>query len=103
MDLVRTAQRVDGGRSVTITEAMQMLLAEGDQEYLGGLTADALLEALENELRFLGLYRYDDTAAQALVQAYLARHLAHWMESLQGRVNCEHESPSVPVFSAKRR
>jgi hypothetical protein len=69
-----------------IAEAVQMLLDAGDDTYLCGLDKDAFLKALENELRFLGLHRHDDTAAQAVVRTYLVRHLEDWRKVLQERM-----------------
>ncbi len=70
-------------------EAVQMLLVEGDQVYLQGLTRDALFKALEVEMQFLGLCRHGDTAAQEVVRHYIARHLDDWMDVIHNKTHAE--------------
>jgi len=44
-----------------IHQEVRTILTEGDCVTLQGLPRQALLESLENELRFLGLYSHSDT------------------------------------------
>lgn len=80
-----------------VAQAVQTLLAEGDQDYLRGLTPDGLLQGLESELYFLGFYRHDDLARRAIVHAYLARQGQFWIENLHKKLDCQ------PVLSAISR
>ncbi len=70
-------------------EAVQMLLVEGDQVYLQGLTRDAWFKALEVALQFLGLCRHGDTAAPEVVRHDMARHLDDWMDVIHHRTHAE--------------
>lgn len=65
-----------------IIEAVQTLLVEGDPAYLRGLTRQALSEALEVELNFLGFCRHNDIEAQEVVRNTIARHLTDWMDCI---------------------
>src|SRR2546426_7151596 len=61
-----------------IREAVQQLLEAGDPAYLQGLSRQAFMDALENELRFLGLYRHDDHDTPARVHAFVEDHADQW-------------------------
>ena len=61
-----------------IWKEVQIILTEGDRTYLQGLPRAALVEALENELRFLGLYAHSDTEAPAVIHALLEQHIDQW-------------------------
>jgi hypothetical protein len=63
-----------------IVEEVQTMLTEGDRTYLNGLSRDALLEALETELRFLGLYTHDDQETPKVIRVFLETHLDQWCE-----------------------
>ncbi len=68
-----------------IFEAIQTILTEGDQSYLQGLSQADLLEALENELRFLGLYAHSDTETPVVIRTILERHIAQWAQDPASR------------------
>jgi hypothetical protein len=57
---------------------VQTILTEGDRPYLQELSRAALLEALENELRFLGLYVHGDSETPAVIHTLLERYLDQW-------------------------
>src|SRR2546427_10408860 len=61
-----------------IREAVQQLLEAGDPAYLQGLSRSAFIDALDNELRFLGLYRHDDRETPVLIRAFVAEHADQW-------------------------
>jgi hypothetical protein len=61
-----------------VFEEVQIILIEGDRPYLQELSRAALLEALENELRFLGLYVHSDSETPAVIHALLEQHLDQW-------------------------
>ena len=61
-----------------VLEEVQTILTEGDRPYLQGLSCAALLEALENELRFLGLYVHGDSETPAVIHTLLEQHLDQW-------------------------
>ena len=61
-----------------IFEEVQTLLMEGDRTYLQGLSCATLLEAMENELRFLGLYAHSDVETPTMIHALLEQHLDWW-------------------------
>ena len=65
-----------------ITEAVDSILAEGDQIYLRGLTRDALFAALETEIQFLGLYQHSNKEAPKILHEHIDRHLDDWMQLL---------------------
>jgi len=68
-----------------ILEAIQTVLAEGDQSYLQGLSQTDLFEALENEMRFRGLYAHSDTETPIVIRTILERHIAQWVQDLASR------------------
>jgi hypothetical protein len=51
------------------------MLSEGDFDYLRSLSRTALGEVIENELRFLGLYAYEDHEAPMIIHALVEKHL----------------------------
>lgn len=57
------------------------LLKGGDQTYLNGLSRAGLLEALETELRFLGLYAHEDQETPLMIQDILRQKLDAWWPS----------------------
>lgn len=61
----------------TVAEVRRML-EEGDLHYLRGLDRAGLLGALEDELRFLGLYARDDQDSPAVIHALVDAHLDEW-------------------------
>ena len=61
-----------------IFDEIQTILTEGDRPYLQGLSPAELLEALENELRFVGLYAHSDTETPIVIRAILERHIEQW-------------------------
>ncbi|WP_179137548.1 ATP-binding protein [Candidatus Entotheonella palauensis] len=68
-----------------IAEEIQVMLSEGDLAYLQGLDSNALLDALENEILFLGLYECDDTETQEAARDYLRSHLNQWKDAISAR------------------
>ena len=80
---------------------VRMILEEGDQAYLKGLSSDALLGVLEKELRFLGLYSYEDKESPKIIRDLLRDKLDHWSQKptiriqLQGSENLAWNFPSV--------
>lgn len=63
-----------------IVTEVQTMLMEGDRSYLQKLARAALLEALETELQFLGLYSYDDLETPVVIHMFLEKHLDQWYE-----------------------
>jgi len=61
-----------------IWKEVQIILTEGDRTYLRELPRAALVEALENELRFLGLYAHSDTETPAVIHTLLEQHIDQW-------------------------
>lgn len=61
-----------------IWKEVQIILTEGDRPYLRGLPRTTLVEALENELRFLGLYAHSDTETSAVIHTFLEQHIDQW-------------------------
>ena len=55
-----------------IRQEVETMLTEGDRVYLQGLSPSALLEAVESELRFLGLYAHED---QESSRTWIRHHL----------------------------
>jgi hypothetical protein len=61
-----------------IHQEVHTILTEGDHVTLQGLPRQTLLESLENELRFLGLYSHSDTEAPRIIHAILDQYLDQW-------------------------
>lgn len=57
------------------------LLKGGDKAYLSGLSRAGLLEALETELRFLGLYSREDRETPLMIRDILRQKLDAWWSS----------------------
>ena len=49
-----------------------------DQTYLNGLSRDALLEALETELQFLGFYSHGNQETPVVIRDFLEREIDEW-------------------------
>jgi hypothetical protein len=83
-----------------LSSIVQMLLEAGDQSYIKGLTREALVTALEQEIQFLGLYGYEDTAAQAVVHAYLLQNLEAFIRQIPTETRVQiGESPFIHTTS----
>jgi hypothetical protein len=54
------------------------MLSEGDLNYLRSLSRTALGEVIENELRFLGLYVYENQEAPMIIHNIVEQHLDQW-------------------------
>ena len=63
-----------------VEREVRIMLTEGNQVYLEELSRDALIEALENELRFLGLYAYEDQEAPIMIRNFLRQNLDKWWQ-----------------------
>ena len=61
-----------------VRQEVALMLTEGMQPYLQSLSRPALVEMLENELRFLGLYAHSNTEAPEIIHALLERELDEW-------------------------
>lgn len=77
-----------------ILEMIPALFAVADRDTLQGCSREAIAAALENELRFLGLYAYGDTVTPQMIHQIVEQHLDHWMQQYL-------QTPSSPV-SARR-
>ena len=74
------------------------LLQGGDQAYLSGLSQAGLLEALETELRFLGLYAHEDQETPVIIRDILRQKLDEWWQSPTAEVRFP-ESTAIVKFS----
>ena len=74
------------------------LLKGGDQAYLSGLSRVGLLEALETELRFLGLYAHEDQETPVIIRDILRQKLDEWWQNATAEVRLP-ESPWIVKFS----
>jgi hypothetical protein len=63
-----------------VAQEVETMLTEGDRASLQGLSRGILLEALENELRFLGFYSHDDRETPVAIHEILEKHLDQWCE-----------------------
>lgn len=63
-----------------IEQEVEMMLREGDRVYLQELSRSGLLEAVENELRFLGLYAYKDLETPVVIKRILEEYLDIWCQ-----------------------
>jgi hypothetical protein len=61
-----------------IHQEVRTILTEGDRVTLHSLPRQALLESLENELRFLGLYSHSDTETPCVIHTILDHYLDQW-------------------------
>jgi len=71
---------------------VQTLLTEGDHVYFQHLSPTDFLEALENELRFLGFYTHSDRETPVVIRAILEQHVDQWRAYIR-----EQQEPAVPV------
>lgn len=74
------------------------LLKGGNQAYLSGLSRVGLLEALETELRFLGLYSHEDQETPVMIRDILRQKLDEWWQSPTAEVRFP-ESTGIVKFS----
>jgi hypothetical protein len=56
------------------------LFAVADRDAFQGRSREALAAALENELRFLGLYAYGDTVTPQMIHRIVEQHIDAWMQ-----------------------
>ena len=56
------------------------LFAVADRDALQGRSREAIAAALENELRFLGLYAYGDTVTPQMIHMIVEQHIDHWIQ-----------------------
>ena len=75
-----------------VEREVRIMLAEGDQTYLNGLSDEALLEALESELYFLGLYPDEDHETPEIIRDLLRRRFEEWRQKPDLRVQLEESS-----------
>ena len=75
-----------------VKREVHIMLTEGNQAYLEELSRDALIEALENELRFLGLYAYEDQESPIVIRSLLRQNIDKWWQKPDVRVRLA-ESP----------
>jgi hypothetical protein len=59
-------------------EEVDTIFTVGDRDYLCSLSRHALGKAIEDELRFLGLYAYEDRETPAVLHTLIEQHLDHW-------------------------
>jgi hypothetical protein len=79
-------------------EEVRRMLEEGDINYLMGFDRAGLMGALEDELRFLGLYYRDDRESPALIHALLEEHLDELYNLyLRPRVQETQQNPETVV------
>jgi hypothetical protein len=83
-----------------VRQEVALMLTEGMQPYLQSLSHLALVEVLENELRFLGLYAHSDTEAPAIIHALLERELDEWCHTYL--VPHERDTGSLTQLNASR-
>ena len=63
-----------------IEQEVETMLTEGDRVYLLGLSRRDLLEAVENELCFLGLYANEDYETPVVIHELLEEYLDAWCQ-----------------------
>jgi hypothetical protein len=79
-------------------EEVRRMLEEGDINYLMGFNRAGLIGALEDELRFLGLYYRDDRESPAFIHALLEEHLDELYDRyLRPRVQETQQNPEPVV------
>jgi len=79
----------------SILGAVQGLLAVGNQSYLQGLSRPDFIEALKNELRFVGLYRHDDAETAAIIHTLLEQHIDQWRIQIAQQKDALSSAPQV--------
>ena len=86
-----------------IFEEVKTMLEEGDITYLMKFDRAGLMEALEHELGFLGLYHRDDRETPLLIHKLLEESLDQWygdylrprvQEKRVGRSFCTRSEPA---------
>jgi len=81
----------------SILGAVQGLLAVGDRSYLQGLSRPDFIEALENELRFVGLYCHDDAETPAMIHAFIEQYIDQWRIQIEQQKDAlSHAQQSCP-------
>ena len=73
-----------------VEKEIRLLLTEGDIPYLRSLGHTEFVEALANELRFLGRYTHSDKETPIIIRALLENYIAHWKQA----------SPFVPIYDS---
>ena len=81
---------------------VQTILLDGDCTYLQGLSRAALLEAMENELRFLGLYAHSDAETPIMIHAILEQYLDLWRMRYLSQQDSSISSTQPPTPNAFR-
>jgi hypothetical protein len=76
MDLVTRRQL-----EARLYEEVETMLTAGDQAYLQSLSRHDLGAAIENELRFLGLYAYEDWDTRMTLHKLVEQHLDQWLDA----------------------
>lgn len=85
-----------------IEQEVETMMTEGDQNYLQSLSPSALLEAVENELRFLGLYSYLDHETPTVIHDILEAQLDAWCQSYLGATKVKiADSPLIQEISSE--
>jgi hypothetical protein len=83
-------------------EEVRRMLEEGNINYLMGFDRAGLMKALEDELRFLGLYHRDDGESPLLIHKLLEVHLDELYASyLRPRLQETQQKPKTMVQIAK--
>jgi hypothetical protein len=83
-------------------EEVRRMLEEGDIHYLMGFNRSGLMGALEDELRFLGLYSREDRESPAFIHALLEERLDAWYDRyLRPRVQETQQNPATVVHIEK--
>ncbi len=59
---------------------VQMMMRDGDQDYLKSLALPALLDATESELQFMGLYSHSDQETPKVIRTILEERIDQWRE-----------------------
>lgn len=84
-----------------IWKEVQIIMTEGDRTYLRGLPRTALVEALENELRFLGLYAYRDTETPEVIHALIEQHIDQWCMDYLGQQDVALLGAHPPILTTQ--
>lgn len=61
--------------AVLVVTEVQKMMKEGDRAYLRGLERSALLDVLESELRFMGLYSHRDQETPRMIRTILEERI----------------------------
>ena len=84
-----------------VKQEVLSMLTEGDWSYLNGLSHSAMIEALEGELGFLGLYSHKDTETPRFIKELLGRHLTKWLLEPEVQFWLKSPSPGLVEFSTE--